>query len=177
MNVSLVVAMSENGVIGRDGDMPWRLSSDLQRFRRLTMGHAIVMGRKTFDSIGRLLPGRTTIILSRQADYQVEGAIVLAELSEASVAASTACPETDELFVIGGGQIYELALPLASTIYLTRVETHIHDGDTWFPEVDWNQWNRTHEEAIPADEKNQYPTTYEIWRRKVLNQPNLPPKS
>src|SRR5690606_19924820 len=129
--------MSENRVIGRDGDMPWRLSSDLKRFKQLTMGHAIVMGRKTYESIGRLLPGRTTIILSRQAGYQVEGAIVVTDLQQATTAAH---PETDELFVIGGGQIYETALPVATTIHLTQVLTQIPDGDTWFPEVDWSQW-------------------------------------
>lgn len=165
MKISLVVAMSENRVIGRDSDMPWRLSSDLKRFKQLTMGHAIVMGRKTYESIGRLLPGRTTIILSRQADYQVEGAVVAADLEQAIVAASAAHPETAELFVIGGGQIYEMALPVATTIYLTRVLTQISDGDTWFPEVDWIQWHQDHQESIPADAKNEYPTIYEIWRR------------
>lgn len=166
MKVSLVVAMSENRVIGRDGDMPWRLSSDLKRFKQLTMGHAIVMGRKTYESIGRLLPGRTTIILSRQAGYQVEGAIVVADLEQATAAASAAHPDTDDLFVIGGGQIYEIALPMAATLYLTRVLAEIPDGDTWFPEVDWSQWQQVHQEAIPADAKNEYPTSYEIWRRQ-----------
>jgi len=166
MKVSLVVAMSENRVIGRDGDMPWRLSADLKRFKQLTMGHAIVMGRKTYESIGRLLPGRTTIILSRQAGYQVEGAIVVADLEQATAAALTAHPETAELFVIGGGQIYEIALPVATSLYLTRVVAEISDGDTWFPEVDWSQWRQVHQESIPADEKNDYPTSYEIWRRQ-----------
>ncbi|MEX1039635.1 MAG: dihydrofolate reductase [Pirellulaceae bacterium] len=165
MKVSLVVAMSENRVIGRDGDMPWRLSSDLKRFKQLTMGHAIVMGRKTYESIGRLLPGRTTIILSRQAGYRVEGAIVVADLEQATVAASSAHPGTQELFVIGGGRVYEIALPLANTIYLTRVQTEIRDGDTWFPEVDWSAWHQVHQEAVSSDSKNDYPTTYEIWRR------------
>ncbi|MEX0794939.1 MAG: dihydrofolate reductase [Pirellulaceae bacterium] len=165
MKVSLVVAMSENRVIGRNGDMPWRLSSDLKRFKQLTMGHAIVMGRKTYESIGRLLPGRTTIILSRQAGYQVEGAVVVADLEQAKVTASSAHPGTHEMFVIGGGQVYEMALPTATTLYLTRVQTEIPAGDTWFPEVKWSEWHQVHQEAIPADSKNEYPTTYEIWRR------------
>jgi dihydrofolate reductase len=121
------------------------------------MGHHIVMGRKTYESIGRLLPGRTTVIVSRQEGYTVEGAVVVSSLEEA-IALS------DDLFVIGGGQIYEQALPLADRIYLTRVEVEV-EGDTYFSEVDWKGWKLVEKESHPADEKNDHPYTFETWER------------
>ena len=125
MTVSIIVAMAENGVIGRDMDLPWHISADLKRFKALTMGHHIVMGRKTFESIGRLLPGRTTVIVTRQPDYQVDGAVIVNSLGAAQAAAT----DDSELFIIGGGQIYEIALPLADRLHVTRVHTEV-DGDT-----------------------------------------------
>ncbi|PHS17697.1 MAG: diacylglycerol kinase [Blastopirellula sp.] len=161
MKISLIVAQSENRVIGRNGDMPWRLSSDLKRFKSITMGHHIVMGRKTYESIGRLLPGRTTVIITRQPDYQVEGAVIADSLDSAIEQAAG----DDELFIVGGGQIYASSLAQANKIYQTRVHTEINDGDTFFPEVDWTQWNKVHAEEIAADEKNDFETTYEVWER------------
>ena len=157
MAVSIIVAMAENCVIGRANGLPWKLSSDLKRFKSLTMGHHIVMGRKTYESIGRLLPGRTTVIVSRQEGYTVEGAVVVSSLEEA-IALS------DDLFVIGGGQIYEQALPLADRIYLTRVQVEV-EGDTYFPEVDWAGWRRVEEESLLAGEKNDHPYVFETWER------------
>lgn len=162
MSVSLIVAASENDVIGRDGDMPWRLSADLVRFKRLTMGNTIVMGRKTYESIGRLLPGRQTVIVTRQADYAVEGAIVVADIADAIKTPSAG----GELFVVGGGEIYAQALDLAERIYFTRVHAVIEDGDAFFPQLDPLQWERTEATEVPADEKNDYATTFEIWRRR-----------
>ena len=135
MVVSIIVAMAENNVIGRDMDLPWHISADLKRFKALTMGHHIVMGRKTYESIGRLLPGRTTVIITRQENYQVEGAVVVNSLEEAQAVATG----DSELFIIGGGQIYELALSSADKLHVTRVHTEV-DGDTRFPQVPWDNW-------------------------------------
>jgi dihydrofolate reductase len=131
----MIVAASTNGVIGVDGDLPWHISADLKRFKSLTMGHHLIMGRKTFDSIGKCLPGRTTIIVTRQNDYTFEGAEVAHSINEAlEIATHDDCP-----FVVGGAEIYALAMPLVSHIYLTRVHQTIA-GDTHLPPIDWNQW-------------------------------------
>lgn len=160
MIVSLIVAMSENRVIGRDGDMPWRLSADLRRFRNLTMDHTIVMGRRTWESIGRLLPGRKTVIISRNPDFSVDGATVAVNLNDALQTVSG----ESEVFVIGGGEIYRVALPIANRMYVTRVLAQI-EGDTTFPEVDWGQWTRAESEVHSADEKNNYDFVFETWER------------
>lgn len=160
MTVSIIVAMAENGVIGRDMDLPWHISADLKRFKALTMGHHIVMGRKTFESIGRLLPGRTTVIVTRQPDYQVDGAVIVNSLGAAQAAAT----DDSELFIIGGGQIYEIALPLADRLHVTRVHTEV-DGDTSFPAIDWDQWELVSAERHGADEKNDYDFTFESYQR------------
>ena len=160
MIVSLIVAMSENGVIGRDGDMPWHLSDDLRRFKRITMGHHLVMGRKTFDSIGRLLPGRTTIIMTRNSDYQVAGALIAADLSAALALAAG----DDEVFIVGGGEIYRTALPAVQRIYLTRVHTTV-DGDTTFPQVNWDDWQLVSSESHTCDDRNDYDYTFQVYDR------------
>ena len=160
MTVSIIVAMAENGVIGRDMDLPWHISADLKRFKALTMGHHIVMGRKTFESIGRLLPGRTTVIVTRQSDYQVDGAVIVNSLEAAQAAAT----DDSELFIIGGGQVYEIALPLADRLHVTRVHTEV-DGDTSFPAIDWDQWELVSAERHGADEKNDHDFTFESYQR------------
>jgi dihydrofolate reductase len=136
--VSIIVAYAANRVIGRDGKMPWHLSDDLKRFRRLTMGHHIVMGRRTWESIGRLLPGRKHIIVSRQPGYRVPGAQVVASI-EAAIAAAQA---DSEVFVIGGGEIYALALPLAQRILATEIEEDF-EGGVRFPRIDLSAWRET----------------------------------
>jgi dihydrofolate reductase len=136
--ISLIVAYAANRVIGRDGAIPWHLSEDLQRFKRLTMGHHIIMGRKTWESIGRLLPGRSHIIVSRRADYRVPGAQVVDSI-EAAIAAAA---DDSEIFVIGGEQIYRLALPLAQRILATEIEREFA-GDARFPELDARHWRET----------------------------------
>lgn len=143
--VSLIVAMSRNGVIGLDGTLPWHIPAELKRFKALTMGHPIVMGRKTWDSIGRLLPGRTTIIVSRNSSLRVQGAHVARSLEEALELARPD-PET---FVIGGAEIFRLALPYAGRIYLTTVAIECA-GDTFMPPIDWAQWQRMRSESHPA---------------------------
>jgi len=143
--VSLIAAVAANGVIGRDGRMPWHLPEDLKRFKALTMGHAIVMGRKTFDSIGRLLPGRRTIIVTRQPNYRVEGAEVVNSLDDAIALARN----DDEVFVIGGGEIYAQALPRATRLHLTEIAATA-EGDVRFPAVDFAQWRESSRDARTA---------------------------
>ena len=166
MHLTLIAAVAENGVIGRGGDLPWRLSTDLRRFKRLTMGHAILMGRKTWESIGRPLPGRTSIVLSSQADYPpgYDGVFVASDLEAAlAQAARTDCMQ-DEAFVIGGAQIYAAALPLADRLLLTRVHAVVA-GDATFPEVDWRQWQLVSEEAHTAGENDDHATSFQVWQR------------
>jgi dihydrofolate reductase len=145
--LSVIAAVARNGVIGRDNDLPWHLPEDLKRFRALTMGHHIIMGRKTYDSLGRLLPGRTTVIVSRNPQYVVPGAIVAGSLKQAL----QACGDDQEVFVIGGAQLYCEALPLADRLYLTWIERDF-EGDAHFPPLDLGQWRETGREAgVSAD--------------------------
>ena len=161
MAASIIVAMTPDRVIGRDGQLPWRLSTDLQRFKRLTMGHHVIMGRKTFESIGRLLPGRETVVVSRQADLVIPGAQVVP-----SVQAAIECTQQDpEAFFVGGEQIYREAVDLVQRIYLTLVHAQI-DGDAHFPDIAVSQWRVIEEEYLPADERNEYATTYRVLVRK-----------
>jgi len=161
MIVSMIVAMGKNRVIGANGAIPWRLPNELQLFKRVTMGHHIIMGRKTWDSIGRLLPGRTTVIVTRQPDYAVPGAKVVNSLE----AALTACSDDDEVFVIGGGELYQLALPLAQRIYLTTVDV-APAGDTVMPEFDMHQWALASSESFNVDEKHAHAYTFAVYERE-----------
>ena len=142
MTVTLVAAVAANGVIGRDGGLPWCLPDDLARFKRLTLGRVLVMGRRTYESIGRPLPGRTTIVVSRQPGWRADGVESAADLD----AALTLAAEIDEqVFVVGGSEIFRLALPLADRLALTLVDD-CPDGDTYFPDVDWSQWREVRRE-------------------------------
>lgn len=152
--------MTPQRVIGSQGELPWHLSDDLRRFKRLTMGHYIVMGRKTYDSIGRLLPGRRSIVISRQVSLAIPGADVVNGIAEA-LQLSAKDPET---FLIGGEQIYQAGLPHANRIYLTRVQADV-TGDAYFPELIDAQWQLRHEEQFPASEKNQFDSTFQILER------------
>ena len=163
MRVSIIAAMSENGVIGRGGTLPWHLADDLQRFKRLTMGHTIVMGRKTWESIGRPLPGRRMVVISRQCDYRPEGVEVVAGLDEALQVAEAA--GENEAFIIGGAEIYRLALSRADRLLLTHVRANV-DGDTRFPEVDWNEWQRIASEEHNADDNNDYSFSVDVYERR-----------
>ena len=158
--LSLIVAMTENGVIGRDGDMPWRLSADLRRFKQITMGHHMLMGRKTFDSIGRVLPGRTTVVISRSANYDDPNVRVARSLDEALEIAA----DDEEVFVVGGAQIYSLALPKVDRLYLTRIHCDL-EGDTHFPDVDWDAWKLIDEQRCEADEKNDHNYSFLTYER------------
>jgi dihydrofolate reductase len=161
MALSLIVAISQNGIIGREMDLPWHISADLKRFKSLTMGHHIVMGRKTYESIGRLLPGRTTVIITRQSDYQIPGAIVVNSIDEAIAVAA----DDQETFIVGGSQIYNLALPLVDTLYITRVHADV-EGDTRLDAVDWSAWECESSERHSAGEKNDHEYSFEIYRRE-----------
>ncbi len=140
MTLTLVAAVAENGVIGLDGDIPWRLPGEQARFKRLTIGHVLVMGRRTYESIGRPLPGRTTVVITRQpawADGRPDGVLAATSVAEAIELARAV---DDEVFVVGGVEVYRACLPLADRLELTFVEGS-PDGDTWFPDVDWSEWH------------------------------------
>jgi dihydrofolate reductase len=143
--------MAKNRVIGANNAIPWHLPGELKMFKTITMGHHIIMGRNTWESIGRLLPGRATVIVTRQRDYQLPGAIVANSLDQAI----SACGSDDEIFVIGGGQLYAAALPLTDRIYLTVVDADVA-GDTLMPQFDLAQWREYSSQAFTADEKNPY---------------------
>jgi len=154
--ISIIVAMAKNRVIGKDGRLPWRLPDDLQRFRQLTMGQTLLMGRKTYESIGRPLPGRQTIILSRNPDYQVRGCQVVSHLQAGLAAAQTA-----ELFICGGAEIYRQTLSLAERIYLTELMLVV-EGDSFFPEFPPGQFHLLQSEAQFDDGQ---PCRYSIFER------------
>lgn len=162
MKLSIIVAVARNGVIGRDNDLPWRLSADLKRFKALTMGHHVLMGRKTFESIGRALPGREIIVASRR-ELELPEHVHRAASVPAGIERARSYDE-DELFVAGGASIYEATLPLCDRIYLTRVRAEI-EGDVRFPNVDLSSWNEVEREELAADDKNEYPTTFLIYER------------
>ena len=153
MTISIIVAASENGVIGRDNQLLWRLPDDLKRFKQLTLGHPMIMGRKTFESIGKPLPGRTSIIVTRSPEYHAEGTLVVHSLEEGLAVAGEL--DTEEAFIIGGGEIYRQALENDSVdqIYLTLVHAD-NEGDTFFEFPDEEKWQQTASELHPADERH-----------------------
>jgi dihydrofolate reductase len=171
MGIALVVAMSREGVIGREGQLPWRLPRDLKRFREVTWGKPIVMGRKTFESLGRPLPGRTNIVLTRQPDYKAEGALV-SNTSEAALKAAELAPGGSEIMVIGGADLFRLFLPQAELLHLTLVEAPVQ-GDTHFPgdPLQSGEWEVIHQEPWPPDDRNLLAATYFILRRRGSARP------
>ena len=160
--------MDEMGGIGKDNHLPWHLSSDLKRFKQLTLGHHLVMGRKTYETIGRPLPGRTTIVITRDPQYQAEGCLVASSLGKA-LDLTRESRET-EAFIAGGGEIFTLALPLADRIYLTRIHARVQ-ADVFFPPFSPEGWRQIESIEQLADEKNDYPSTFQILLKKV----NPPP--
>lgn len=164
MRISIIVAMDENGGIGYENRLPWRLSTDLKRFKRLTMGHHLIMGRKTYESIGRVLPGRRMVVMTRRSEMEVEGVDVVSSLAEAINLAHSR--GDDEAFIGGGSEIYELALPHTDRIYLTRVHADANvPTDVFFPEFDMIEWVEISSEQIAADDTNQYATTYSVFEK------------
>jgi dihydrofolate reductase len=160
MIVSIIVAAAENNAIGKDNQLICRLSADLKRFKALTMGHHMIMGRKTFESIGRPLPGRRSVIITRNLEYKQEGCIIVHSLEEA-----LAVCNDDEVFIIGGGEIYNQAFPLASKLYLTRINADI-DGDTFIPEILATEWDELAREDCNKDEKNECDYSFVDYMRK-----------
>ncbi len=163
MIISIIVAISQNGVIGKQNQLPWHLPGDLKYFKSLTTGHSIIMGRKTFESIGKALPNRTNYVISTQQNFQAAGCITMHSVQEAIEHAS-ACHET-EVFIIGGAGIFEVSAHLANRFYLTKVEAVV-DGDVHFPYPDTNKWTLLSEESNVADSKNEYPYTFCVYERK-----------
>jgi dihydrofolate reductase len=149
MKISIVVAMAANRVIGRDNQLPWHLPADLRHFKQLTMGKPILMGRKTHESIGRSLPGRTNIVITRDEGYSAEGCVVVHSIEAAMEAAGTA----DEIMVIGGAEFYRQVFPYTDAIYLTLIHEDF-EGDTLFPELSDSEWREVERTACEADEKN-----------------------
>ena len=151
MIISIIAAMDRNHLIGNKNQLPWHLPADFAHFKSTTMGKPIIMGRKTFESIGKPLPGRVNIVLSRNPEMRYEGAVCVSDFEEALAAV----PDAQEIMIIGGSTIYEMLLPQATRMYLTYVDAAF-DGDAWFPDFDENQWLETESVARQSDDKNAY---------------------
>lgn len=161
MKIILVAAYAQNRVIGKNNDLVWRLPKDFKHFKDLTMGHPIVMGRKTFESLGKPLPNRTSIIITRDTQYQQEGCIVVHSLEEAIAEARHL---DEQIFIIGGAEIYKQALPIANLMYLTEVKA-FPEGDSFFPEFSANEWKETARKSFSKDDKHQYDFDFVTWER------------
>ena len=162
MIISIITAMDNNRLIGKENGLPWKLSADLQFFKRITMAKPIIMGRKTFESIGRPLPGRRNIIITRDKSYTAEGCEVVFSTEEACDVVN----DVDEAMVIGGANIYQQFLEKADRLYLTRVLGKF-EGDAWFPEINFSQWQLSEKEDHQADEKNECDYSFQIFKRKT----------
>ena len=160
MTISIIAALAENNVIGKDNDLIWHLPKDLKHFKNLTTGHHVIMGRKTFESIGRVLPNRTFIIVTRNKSYQVSGAIVTHSLQEAIERVEN----DNEAFIIGGAEIYRQSLSVANKMYLTKVHANF-EGDAFFPEFEPTEWKLVSENQHKADEKNKHDFTFQEWEK------------
>lgn len=159
--ITLIAAVAENNALGKDNRLLWHLPDDFKRFKSVTTGHHIIMGRKTFESFPKPLPNRTHVIISRQENYQPEGCIVVDSLDKAIAA----CPKNEETFIIGGGEIYKQSIAIADKLDITKVH-HSFEADTFFPEIDLNEWKLTASEFHPKDEKHQFDFAFETYLRK-----------
>ncbi|MFL9831311.1 dihydrofolate reductase [Flavobacterium sp. ST-87] len=164
--ITMIAAAAENKALGKDNQLIWHLPNDFKRFKSLTTGHHIIMGRKTFESFPKPLPNRTHIIITRQNDYQAEGCIIVDSIEKAI----EKCPENEESFIIGGGEIYKLAIPFSDKIELTVVHHHF-DADAFFPEINPEDWELTHKEFQSKDEKHLYDYSFETYIRKQKTPP------
>jgi len=158
--IVMIAAASENNVLGKDNQLVWHLPDDFKRFKKLTTGHYIIMGRKTFESFPKPLPNRTHVVISRQQNYQPEGCIVVNSIQKAIASV----PENEDAFIIGGGEIYKQSIALADKIELTRVHTTL-EGDAFFPEIDQTIWQLEASESHPKDDKHAFDFTYETFVR------------
>ena len=159
--ITLIAAVAENNALGKDNQLLWHLPDDFKRFKSVTSGHHIIMGRKTFESFPKPLPNRTHIIISRQKDYWPEGCIVVDSLQKAI----DACPGNEETFVIGGGEIYKQSIGIADKLDITKVHSSFN-GDTFFPEINLDEWQRVSSEFHPKDGKHKFDFTFETYLRK-----------
>jgi len=162
MIISLILAADEQNGIGKNNQLLCHLPADLKYFKQTTIGHDIVMGRKTYESVGRLLPGRTNIIITRNPDFKIEGAVIANSVEEAIHYAKS--HQENELFITGGGEIFKLSMKYTDRIYLTRIH-HTFDGDTFFPELDKEKWKQVKEEKHLADEKNKYDYSFLVYEK------------
>ncbi|ALC81344.1 MULTISPECIES: dihydrofolate reductase [Bacillus] len=160
MKVSIIVAMDKNQVIGKDNKLPWRLPRELQYVKKTTMGCPIIMGRKNYESIGRPLPGRRNIILTREKDYSAEGCEIVHSVEDVF----KTCEGEEEIFIFGGEQIYRLFLPYTEKLYITKIHYEF-EGDTFFPEIDWNEWEEVSSLQGITDEKNPYTYYFHVYER------------
>ncbi len=166
--IALVAAVARNGVIGHEGRMPWRMPGDLKTFRRLTMGAAVIMGRKTFQSIGKALDGRINIVVTRDEEFTAPDTLPARSLEDALYIARSAADMAKPIMVIGGGEIYHAALEVADTIYLTRIEAE-PEGDTLFPDIDPKSWELFEETTLEPDPRDQYRASLLIYRRRLAH--------
>lgn len=160
--ISLIVAMDQNRVIGKNNKLPWHLPADLQYFKKVTMGHPIVMGRKTFESIGRVLPGRENVIVTRNQEFKAEGCVVLHDIAQIKMFADN---HDEEVFVIGGAEIFKEILPFTDRLYITEIH-ETFEGDTFFPEIDENEWDEISSNPGSVDEKNRFEHDFIILQKK-----------
>ncbi|MFK7798163.1 MAG: dihydrofolate reductase [Aureispira sp.] len=171
MLISIIVGLGHDQVIGKNNDMPWHLSADLRYFAKTTKGHPIIMGRKCYESIGRPLPKRHNIIITRNKAFQAQGCVVVHSLEDALNEAANYYQnnptDAPEVFVIGGGEIYQQALSTADRLYITYIDVRVEDGDVFFPAFDQNQWLTIKEEAHQKDEKNPYNYTFAVLKRQL----------
>lgn len=167
--ISIIAAMGKNRVIGKDGKIPWKLPDDWKRYKQITFGHPLVMGRKTYESIGKPLPNRTNIVITRQPDYSAQGCIIVPSLEDALQKAAAA-PGSDEIFINGGGEIYKQAIAqnLVDKIYLTEIEKDF-DGDAFFPEFDKSKWKLVRRESGKLDAENIYPHSFLVFEKAVTD--------
>lgn len=164
MTISIIVAASENRVIGKDNDLPWHLPEDLKHFMNTTRGHPVVMGRKTFETLQQPLTDRPNIVITRNPEYTADGAIIVHSLNDAIKKAREITSEDEEIFILGGSAIFREALPMADRLYLTRVHAHL-EGDVFFPEWDPSQWKLLEERHHPVDDRHQYAMTFKLYTR------------
>lgn len=160
--ISFLWAQDQNGLIGRNNDLPWRIPAELKYFKETTMGHAIVMGRKTYESIGKPLPGRTNIVLTRDSNYRQEGCLIFHSKEDLL---KWSKESNFEVFITGGSEIFRLFMEEADQLYVTKIyETF--EGDTYFPELDWSDWTLVSSKKGPKDEKNPYDYEFQVYKRK-----------
>lgn len=161
MHISIIVAMAHHRVIGLKNQMPWHLPADLKHFKAVTMGKPMIMGRKTFESIGRPLPGRLNIVITRNLDWHADGVTTVHSLGDALIAAGA----VDEVMIIGGGHLYAEALPKANRLYLTQIDLLVPEADTWFPAYETSDWQVVHEDFHQPDDKNPHAYCFQTLER------------